>query len=110
VVLSVLYVALQRVLQLLVLLFRSTPSKDLEIIVLRHQVAILRRHVRRPAFRAADRLFLSAASRLSVSNLVSGGDWDLDEVRAVGDPTQIAQIGRSHCVSAGQGQRRVARQ
>jgi transposase InsO family protein len=64
VVLSVLYVALQRVLQLLRLRFRSTRSKDLEIVVLRHQIAVLRRQVRRPAFRAADRLFLSAVSRL----------------------------------------------
>ena len=63
-VLSVLYVAIQRVLQLLFLRFRSTPSKDLEIVVLRHQLAVLRRQVRRPAFRAADRVFLSAASRL----------------------------------------------
>jgi len=64
VLLSVLYVAVQRVLQMLFLLFRSTPSKDLEIIVLRHQLAVLRRHVGRPVFRAADRVFLSAVSRL----------------------------------------------
>ena len=63
-VLSVVYVAVQRVLELLLLRFRSSASKDLEIIVLRHQVAVLRRPVRRPAFRAADRVFLSAASRL----------------------------------------------
>jgi len=64
VVLSLLYIALQRVVQLLVLRFRSAPSKDLEIIVLRHELAVLRRQVRRPTFRAADRVFLSAASRL----------------------------------------------
>jgi putative transposase len=62
--LSVLYLALQRVLQLLLLRFRSTSSKDLEIIVLRHEVVVLRRQVRRPVFRAADRVFLTAASRL----------------------------------------------
>jgi hypothetical protein len=61
---SVLYVSLQRGLQLLVLRFRSTASKDLEIIVLRHQLVVLRRQIRRPAFQAADRVFLSAASRL----------------------------------------------
>jgi len=64
VILSVAYVALQRALQLLSLRFRSTTSKDLEIVVLRHQVAVLRRQVGQPAFRAADRVFLSAASRL----------------------------------------------
>jgi putative transposase len=61
---SVLYIALQRVLQLFWLRFRSPASKDLEIVVLCHQLAVLRRQVRRPAFRAADRVFLSAASRL----------------------------------------------
>ena len=31
--------------------------------MLRHALVVLRRHVRRPTFRAADRLFLAAASR-----------------------------------------------
>jgi hypothetical protein len=64
VLLSALYTAVQRILQLLLLLFRSTPSKELEIIVLRHELAVLRRHVLRPVFQAADRVFRSAASRL----------------------------------------------
>jgi putative transposase len=59
----VVYVALQRILQLVFLLFRSAESKDLEIVVLRHELGVQRRHVRRPTFRAADRLFLAAASR-----------------------------------------------
>jgi transposase InsO family protein len=63
-VLSVCYVAFQRVLQLVVLLFRSTEFKELEIVVLRHELALLRRQVRRPALRPADRFFLTAASRL----------------------------------------------
>lgn len=37
-------------------------------------------------------------SGLSVSNSLSGGDWELDEVPAVRDPTHVAQIGRGHCV------------
>ena len=40
---SVLYVALQVLLQLVVLLFRSSESKDLEMVVLRHELAVLRR-------------------------------------------------------------------
>ena len=63
-VLSVLYVALQRVLQLLCLRFRSARSKGLEIVVRRHQIAVPRRQVRRPVFRVPDRVFLSAGSRL----------------------------------------------
>ena len=61
---SLCFVVLQRVLQLVCLWFRSTASKELEIVVLRHEIAVLRRHVRRPAFRSADRMFLAAASRL----------------------------------------------
>jgi putative transposase len=49
----------------LVLLFgRSERSKELEIILLRHELAILRRQVRRPQLTAPDRLALAALSRL----------------------------------------------
>ena len=56
-------VALQRILQLVWLPSRSADSKEL-IVVLRHELAVLRRQIRRPAFRPADRWFLAAASRL----------------------------------------------
>jgi hypothetical protein len=42
----------------------SKEFKELEIVVLRHELAILPRKTRRPAITAADRLFLGAASRL----------------------------------------------
>jgi putative transposase len=45
-------------------LFRSTEFKELEIVVLRHELAVLRRQIGRPSFRPADRLFLPAASRM----------------------------------------------
>ena len=61
---SVLYVALRRLLQLVALACRSEEFKELEIVVLRHELAILRRQVARPALRSADRTFLAAASRL----------------------------------------------
>ena len=61
--LSLVYIAVQLVLQLLALLFRSPDSRELEIVVLRHELAILRRQVHRPVFRPADRWFLAAASR-----------------------------------------------
>jgi putative transposase len=61
---SVLYVMFGRVMALVLLCFRSSDVKELEIIVLRHELAVLRRQVSRPALRAADRAFLAAASRL----------------------------------------------
>jgi hypothetical protein len=55
---------LRRLLQLVALACRSEEFKELEIVVLRHELAILRRQVPRPALRSADRTFLAAASRL----------------------------------------------
>ena len=49
-----------------------------------------------------------APSTLSVSNSLSGRHWELDQVPAVGDPTDIVQLGTGHHVSAGEGRRRVA--
>src|SRR6266849_8395661 len=62
--LSLCYLALRRVLQLAALRFRSNDLKELEIVVLRHELAILRRRTRRPAMTWTDRLFLAAAGRL----------------------------------------------
>jgi putative transposase len=61
---SLLYVLLGRLMALVLVCFRSSEHKELEIIVLRHEVAVLRRQVSRPALRPADRAFLAAASRL----------------------------------------------
>jgi putative transposase len=71
-VLSLCYVVLQRVLQLVCFRFRSTAFKELEIVVLRHELAVLRRQVRRPASRSADRMFWAAASRM-----LPKGSWSL---------------------------------
>src|SRR2546423_23684 len=49
-------------------------------------------------------------SRVSVSNWPSRGGRELDKVSAVGDPPYFVQIGRSHCVSVGERQRRAALQ
>ena len=62
--LSLCYVVLRWILQLAVLRFRSNDFKDLEIVVLRHELAVLRRGIRRPAMTWTDRLFFAAASRL----------------------------------------------
>jgi len=53
-----------RVFGWLVLLGRSQASKDAEIMVLRHEVAVLRRQVTRPKPDWADRAILAALARL----------------------------------------------
>lgn len=62
--LSFLYIAVRRLLGAALGRFRSENAKDIEIAVLRHQVAILRRQVKRPAFRTSDRAVLALLSRL----------------------------------------------
>ena len=58
------YLMLARVLSWLALLARSDAAKDVEILVLRHEVAVLRRTNARPALTWPDRAVLSALSRL----------------------------------------------
>jgi putative transposase len=57
------YQTLCRSISLLVLLTRGDAAKDLEILVLRHQLTVLRRQVPRPRLEPADRAVLAAISR-----------------------------------------------
>jgi putative transposase len=64
VALGLAYIMLLRVLSWLALLARSDTAKDVEILVLRHEIAVLRRSNARPATTWLDRAMLSALSRL----------------------------------------------
>jgi hypothetical protein len=66
-----LYVLVCRLLELVVLIARGDRAKELEILVLRHQVSILRRQARQPRFEPHDRLLLAVLSRK-----LPRGSWD----------------------------------
>src|SRR5437762_5920043 len=61
---SLVYLLVRQVLQMLTQLGRDGAAKDVKVLVLRHQVAVLRRQVPRPALQPADRVVLAALSRL----------------------------------------------
>jgi len=62
--LSFLYRVFCRVLQLIRLIGRSDTDLAIEVVMLRHEVAVLRRQVHRPALEPADRAVLAGLARL----------------------------------------------
>jgi putative transposase len=58
------YTLTRRAVELMVLRVRADAAKDIELLVLRHQLAVLRRQVHRPALEPADRILLAALSRV----------------------------------------------
>jgi putative transposase len=72
VVWSLVYLIACRLFVLVALLFRSSGSKELEIVVLRHELSILRRQTKRPQLRGADRVLLAALSRV-----LPPGSWSV---------------------------------
>jgi putative transposase len=64
VVWSFVFLALRRSLELILLCFRSAEAKEIEILVLRHELAVLGRQHPRPRLQPKDRALLAALSRL----------------------------------------------
>jgi hypothetical protein len=64
VALSFLYRLSRRVLEVIRVHWSDTAAKDAEILVLRHQLAVLRRQVARPRFTWSDRALVALVARL----------------------------------------------
>jgi hypothetical protein len=79
------YLMLARVLSLLTLLARSDSAKDVEILILRHEVAVLRCTNARPTLTSLDRAVLSALNRLLPTRCASCG-WSHPERYCAGTP------------------------
>jgi hypothetical protein len=61
---SLLYLLIHRLLTFVSPGDRSDHAAQIEILVLRHQLKVLRRQVKRPIYRRRDRALLAAASRI----------------------------------------------
>jgi putative transposase len=68
VTISCFYWLFRHLLGLAVLRRRSDAANEVEILVLRHELAVLRRQVGRPSCRPADRMFLAALGRMLPRN------------------------------------------
>jgi putative transposase len=62
--LALVYMITRFALAAVTVLVRREVSKDVELLVLRHENAVLRPHVKRVRYQPADRIWLSALARL----------------------------------------------
>jgi len=81
------YLAMIRVFGRLALLARSDRAKDAEILILRHQVAVLQRQVQTPRLSWPDRAVLAALARLLPRSY-------LRELRLIISPRTLAALAR----------------
>jgi transposase InsO family protein len=112
VLLKIVYLLTCRVLGLAVLLCRGDRAKDTELLALRHENAVLRRHAGRIRYEPADRVWLAALARLlprrrwtgvfpvtSATLLawhrkLAGNKYDMSKRRKPGRPPTVPSIAR----------------
>ena len=110
--LKIVYLLRRRVLGLAVLVFRRDLAKDAELLVLRHENAVLRRHVGRVRYEPADRVWFAAlawliprrcwtgvfpvtpATLLAWQRKLAGNKYDTSKRRKPGRPPTVRSIAR----------------
>ena len=94
---SFLYLAFRALLGALVRCRRGLDVKDIELLVLRHELEVLRRQVARPRLRAADRALLAAAAvpaATPVARRASGHSADAVAVASRARAQEVAAAAR----------------
>lgn len=86
------YFALRCLLQTLAPSGRSDFERELEVLVLRHQLKVLSRGSRRPPFRRRDRILLAAASRILPKERWKGVHRDPSNSAPVAPGTGAPQV------------------
>ena len=112
VIFTLVYLIVRSVLGLLVVVFRRDLSKDAELLVLRHENTVLRRHVGRVRYEPADRVWLAAlawlmprrrwtevfpvtpATLLAWHRKLAAGKYDTSKRRKPGRPPTVRSIAR----------------
>jgi putative transposase len=112
VLLKIVYVLVRRLLSLAVLVFRGDRAKDAELLVLRHENAVLRRHIGRVRYEPADRVWFAAlaglipctrwsdvfpvtpATLLAWHRKLAAKKYDTSRQRAPGRPPTVRSIAR----------------
>jgi hypothetical protein len=89
---ALVYLMIARVMSWLALLARSDAAKDVEILTLRHEVAVLRRTNAGPALTWLDRAVLSALSRLLPTPLRQTSAGDAPNVAAPARPVRCPPL------------------
>ena len=110
--LKIVYLLVRRILSLAVLVSRTDLAKDAELLVLRHENAVLRRHAGRVRYEPADRVWFAAlawllprrrwtevfavtpATLLAWHRKLAAGKYDTSNRRKPGRPPTVPSIAR----------------
>src|SRR5436309_10623597 len=93
-VLSFVYLAFVSVLRLLAGRQRSEFTKDVELLALRHELAVLRRQERgRPRLRWCDRALLAGLSRFCFTSAAARADGSAPDVASLASGARASPLG-----------------
>ena len=103
--LSLAYLVVRMLLRLLVPNSQGEVAKDLEIVVLRHELGVLRRQSKRPSLRPSDRAFSGRCGSTTATNWLGALLRVAKDAAALAPGAGRLQVGSIRQASCGQGRR-----